>query len=213
MYADDELLPLSGLQHIAYCERQWALIHVEQIWTESADTVRGELFHRRVDTEGYTCAHGIRAERSVRLVSRRLGLYGIADIVEYDAQTDCVLMPVEYKVGKPKSEDWDRLQLAAQAMCLEEMEGTRVVTGALFYGETRRRESVCLTDELRERVEQLSLRMHELFAEGATPLPQTTSKCRRCSLADDCAPYALQDAKAYWNEHETELGAGYETTA
>ena len=132
MYADDELLPLSGLQHIAYCERQWALIHVEQIWTESADTVRGELFHRRVDTEGYSCAHGIRAERSVRLVSRRLGLYGIADIVEYDAQTDCVLMPVEYKVGKPKSEDWDRLQLAAQTMCLEEMEGTRVVTGALF---------------------------------------------------------------------------------
>lgn len=202
MYSDDDLLALSGLQHIAYCERQWALIHIEQIWTESGDTVRGSLFHCRVDTKGYASSKGIRAERSVRVASRRLGLYGIADIVEYDVATKAVLMPVEYKVGKPKIEDWDRIQVTAQAICLEEMESTRIDAGALFYGETRRRETVPITNELRERVKHLALRMHELLMAGRTPPPDHSTKCRRCSLANDCMPIARRDARAYWSEFE-----------
>lgn len=205
MYTEDELLPLSGLQHIAYCERQWALIHVEQIWSDSADTVRGELFHRRVDTEGYTCAKGVRSDRSVRVVSFQLGLYGVADIVEYDAQTGEIIMPAEYKVGKPKQEDWDRLQLTAQAMSLEEMAGACIDAGALFYGETRRRETVRITQELRERVVLLAQRMHGLFSKGVTPPPPTNVRCKRCSLVDDCAPFAQRDVHAYWAEHERAL--------
>ncbi|WP_346675623.1 CRISPR-associated protein Cas4 [Enorma phocaeensis] len=205
MYRDDELLALAGLQHIAYCERQWALIHLEQIWSESKDTVRGELFHDRVDLPGYINVKGVRSERGQRVVSYRLGLYGIADVVEY--LEDGTIFPVEYKVGKPKVEDWDRLQLAAQALCLEEMEGIRVAAGALFYGETRRRERVEISNQLRERVEQLSEKMHRLHVLGMTPREVPSSKCRRCSLIDDCAPEALvRDVCSYWREYEPELG-------
>ena len=117
VYSEDELLALSGLQHIAYCERQWALIHVEQTWNENVDTLRGEFFHERVDTKGYSCTRGVRAERRVRLVSKKLGIYGVADIVEYGGGGDpASIVPVEYKVGRPKLEDWDRIQLAAEAM-------------------------------------------------------------------------------------------------
>ena len=200
MYEDDELLALSGLQHIAYCERQWALIHVERIWEENADTVRGEHFHERVDTSGFTTLRGVRAERSVRVISRRLGLYGVADIVEY-GDDGGVIGPVEYKVGKPKASDWDRLQVAAQAMCLEEMEGAHIAVGSLFYGETRRRESVQITDGLRTRVESLSKDMHRLFNRGITPLVAAGPKCRRCSLRDACLPEAMdKDVGGYWND-------------
>lgn len=213
MYNDDDLLALSGLQHIAYCERQWALIHIEQTWTESGDTVRGEHFHQRVDTKGYSHSRGVRAERSVRVLSYRLGLYGIADIVEYDAATKTVLMPIEYKVGKPKIEDWDRIQVAAQVMCLEEMEGVSIDEGALFYGATRRREAVPVTNELRERVKHLAFRMHELMLAGKTPSPASSVKCRRCSLVNDCVPTSLRDAQAYWSEFEQALEVDCETVA
>ena len=95
MYSEDELLPLSGLQHLSFCERQWALIHVESLWEESSDTLRGRFFHERVDTSGYSCRAGLRAERSVRLASYVYGLYGVADIVEYDTDNKLSMMPVE----------------------------------------------------------------------------------------------------------------------
>lgn len=202
MYSEDELLPLSGLQHMAFCERQWALIHVEGLWEESSDTLRGRFFHERVDTSGYTCREGIRAERGVRLVSRRLGIYGVADIVEYSATGESGIVPVEYKVGKPKVEDWDRLQVCAQALCLEEMEGIRIGAGALFYGETRRRDRVDITGELRGRVEDLASRMHELFDRGITPNATKTGKCRRCSLQDECLPMAGgRSVSEYWRTY------------
>lgn len=202
MYAEDELLSLSGLQHMAFCERQWALIHVEGLWRESSDTLRGSFFHERVDVSGYTCRAGIRAERGVRLVSWRLGIYGVADIVEYSAATELGIMPVEYKVGKPKVEDWDRLQVCAQALCLEEMEGARVDAGVLFYGETRRREQVEITCGLRERVEELARRMHELFNRGITPNATKTGKCRRCSLQDECLPMVGgRSVSEYWRAY------------
>lgn len=200
MYTDDELLALSGLQHLAYCERQWALIHLEQIWEDSADTLRGDHFHERVNKIGYSCSDGVRANRGVSLVSRRLGIQGIADIVEYGAgDTGPFVRPIEYKVGKPKVEDWDRLQMAAQALCLEEMHGIKVFEGALFYGETRRRERVEITKRLRTGVEALAARMHELFAIGVTPRAAWSSKCHRCSLANECMPETGSlDVSDYW---------------
>ena len=208
-YEDDDLLALSGLQHLAYCERQWALIHLEQIWTESADTLEGEFFHERVDARGYECAGGVCAVRSVRVVSRELGLFGIADIVEFKADADNLpIRPVEYKVGRPKIEDWDRVQLTAQAMCLEEMFGTHVATGDIYYGRMRRREVVPITDELRERVRGLARRAHVLFSEGRTPHAKRASKCRRCSLADECLSEVQEkDVLDYWKDYGVELEA------
>lgn len=207
MYSDDDLLPLSGLQHMAFCERQWALIHVEGLWEESSDTLRGRFFHERVDAAGYSCRAGVRAERNVRLVSHRLGIYGVADIVEYHPEGDVPVMPVEYKVGKPKVENWDRLQVCAQALCLEEMEGARIDAGALFYGETRRREDVEITRELRERVASLAQRMHELFAQGLTPMGENSGKCNRCSLQNECLPRIIgRRVDKYWKEYGLEDG-------
>lgn len=138
-YADDELLPLSGIQHFSFCKRQWALIHVESQWQENLDTTLGHLFHERAHVRGYSAADGVIAERSVRLVSRSLGLIGFSDVVELvptaegggvrrgDAWYE--MRPVEYKKGRTKASDCDRLQLAAQAMCLEEMHGATVKEG------------------------------------------------------------------------------------
>ena len=192
LYGDDNLLALSGLQHLAYCERQWALIHLEQIWTDSTDTLHGDYFHERVDTKGYSQTDSVRAERSVRLVSHMLGIYGVADIVEYSCDDDCrPLWPIEYKVGRPKTEDWDCVQLAAQVMCLEEMYGGTIGKAALFYGQTRHREWITIDSDLRERVVRLAKRAHELFIDAKTPLAVISERCRRCSLVEDCVPYAL----------------------
>lgn len=210
MYSDEELLPLSGLQHLLYCERQWALIHIEQSWAESADTMRGMFFHARVDTPGYSSARGVRSERRVHVASKTLGLYGVADIVERSIEEGVpIVVPVEYKVGKPKLEDWDRVQVAAQACCLEEMEQVKVLEGALFYGETRQREIISITDDLRKKVLVLSRRMHELFERGATPAATYGPKCRRCSLVDECLPLVGGlDAKMYWDDRESALQGG-----
>ena len=212
MYEDNELLALSGLQHIAYCERQWALIHVERMWEDSSDTIRGVHFHERVDTSGYVTVRGVRAERGVHVVSRRLGLYGIADIVEYGKDGQ-LLGPVEYKVGKPKMDDWDRLQVAAQALCLEEMKGAHIIVGSLFYGETRRRESIQITGKLRLEVERLSETMHRLFENGKTPVASVGTKCRRCSLHHVCLPEAQgKNVDEYWRNWLKPWGT-HETSA
>ena len=207
MYSDDDLLPLSGLQYLAYCKRQWALIHLEQLWEDSADTIRGDYFHERVDAVGYTCTDGVYAERRVRLVSYELGIYGVADIVEFSGKGSSLsATPVEYKVGRPKHKEGDRLQVAAQALCLEEMYKVAVNKGYLFYGETRRRESVVLEKSLRDRVKQAVLQMHELFERRETPKPVLSTRCKRCSLADVCIPQTFsKDAHLYWEN----MGEGW----
>lgn len=202
MYGEDDLLALSGLQHIAYCERQWALIHIEGQWADSYDTVRGDLFHERVHAEGYAAARGVRAVRAMYVTNRRLGIAGIADIVEFSEKGSVsrLVRPVEYKVGKPKVDDWDRLQVCAQTLCLEEMLGLAIEEGALFYGETRRRECIKIDKALRLRAETLAARMHDLFAVGHTPRAVKGPKCRRCSLADVCLPEVFAgDINAYWS--------------
>jgi CRISPR-associated exonuclease Cas4 len=207
VFSDDELLPLSGLQHLAFCERQWGLIHIEQVWAESADTLRGEFFHERVDTAGYTNASGVRSERSVRLTSHELGLYGVADIVEFSIEEPITIRPVEYKVGSPKIASWDRIQLSAQAICLEEMYRTSIDEGALYYGGTRRRERVEISQQLRDEVIRLADQAQRLFDAQATPLPRKRTCCNRCSLRDLCVPeLAGMKVAAYWESFGERLG-------
>ncbi len=199
-YSDDELLMLSGIQHFAFCRRQWALIHIEQQWKENILTFGGRELHNRTDDPSYTEMRGeTLITRSLPIVSYKLGLYGIADVVEFHHSGDGILLngrpgkwipyPVEYKYGRSKSDDRDIVQLCAQSICLEEMFGISIFCGDMFYGRTRRREKVNFDDKLRQRVIDLSLEMHRLFDEGATPLPKQTKACRNCSLVELCFPY------------------------
>lgn len=210
-YGDDDLLPLSGIQHFSYCERQWALIHLECRWEENLDTTLGEQFHERAHLAGYSSDKGVIAERSMRIFSRRLGFAGESDVVEFfpcNEETGVLrgdgyygLRPVEYKKGRFKSADHDRLQLVAQALCLEEMYEVPVTSGSLFYGETRRRERVEVTGELRERVEEMARRMHELLRAGETPRAKKSARCARCSLKNECAPEIFtSNASGYWRD-------------
>lgn len=201
MFSEDDLLDLSGLQHLSYCPRQWALIHLDSIWAENLYTIRGVLFHERAHTDGYTVEHGVVADRGMYVRSLELGISGIADIVEHPIDEPAKLVPVEYKVGKPKTEDWDRIQVCAQAICLEEMFGGEIEEGALFYGKIRRRERIPFSSELRERVTSLCWKMHAIFESGVLPKAELSGKCKRCSLADVCMPESSSvSAAEYWNE-------------
>jgi|SRR6185312_2627171 len=180
----DEALPLSGLQHLAFCPRQWALIHLEQQWKENRLTAEGRLLHENADVSGQSRRREVRTVRGMWLESRRLGLTGRADVVEFRPEP----YPVEYKRGKRKPTDCDAVQLCAQAICLEEMLGMEVPRGAFFYGEPRRRLEIEFTPELRHRTEELSRTMHLLYDERRTPAAQPGSHCRNCSLVDVCLP-------------------------
>ena len=208
MYIEDELLMLSGIQHIAFCERQWALIHIEQQWTENMLTVEGHHLHEKVDDPFEAEIRGNTAIlRALPLVSLQLGFSGIADVVELTRSGDeaknsisvsgregrWLPTPVEYKRGKPKPDRCDDVQLCAQAMCLEEMYSITINKGYLYYGQTRHRHEVEFTDELRNNVISYSHRMHELFSKGITPPPVYKSQCRSCSLKDICLPKRLNN--------------------
>jgi CRISPR-associated exonuclease Cas4 len=207
MFSEDDLLPLSGLQHLVFCERQWGLIHIEQQWEENRLTSEGRILHERVHDAGTEARPGVVTARGLRLRSFRLGLSGQADVVEFQLaepgearparQSDCQLpdrtgwwrpFPVEYKRGRPKANGCDEVQLCAQALCLEEMLGVAIDGGALFYGATRRRKEVPLDARLRTRTEGLAGRMHELYSARVTPPAVYTKKCDRCSLYDRCLP-------------------------
>lgn len=192
-YEEEDLLLLSGIQHFAFCERQWGLIHVEGQWVENLRTAEGRLLHQRVDDPFFTESRGeMKIIRSVPLLSRTLGLYGIADVLEIHSDQDSSEDPsyslVEYKRGKPKPDDRDEVQLCAQAVCLEEMLGLRLDHGYMFYGETKRRHRVEFNDLLRTRVKTLADKMHLLFAHGITPSAVKGPKCKLCSMADICLP-------------------------
>jgi CRISPR-associated exonuclease Cas4 len=204
-YTVDELLPLSGIQHFVFCRRQWALIHVETQWKENALTAEGRILHRRADYPFFTEARkGVIQARAVPIASYRLGLSGICDVVEFTGSPDGVRLrgreglwlpaPVEYKRGKPKRKPSDEAQLCAQALCLEEMLSVHIPTGYLYYGQTRHRVAVELTDELRGLVKKMSDEMHAYFRRGYTPRVKTSKACRSCSLADVCLP-VLQEKR------------------
>lgn len=191
IYAEADLLPLSGLQHLACCERQWALIHIEQQWEENRLTAEGRLLHATVDHGPDETREGVRIVRSLPVRSYRLGLTGKADLIEFPLDGGAPV-PVEYKRGRPKSGDWDEVQLCAQALCLEEMTGRPVTEGAVFYAARRRRTVVHLGPDLRSRTEALAARMHALYRAGATPAPAPSGQCRSCSLAGICQPLAIK---------------------
>jgi len=194
MYIESELLPLSALQHLQFCERQCALIHVEQLWIENRFTAEGRIMHDRVDSGNRESRKKVRIEFSVPLRSLHLGLVGKADVVEFHkveadgGKTAWMPFPVEYKRGKPKKDLCDRVQLCAQALCLEEMTGLRVRSGALFYGKTRRRLDVSFDEVLRDETKKTAIRLHELIRVRKTPAPEFSSKCRSCSFVDLCLP-------------------------
>ena len=205
-YTPDELLPLSGIQHFIFCRRQWALIHVERQWQENALTAEGRIMHKRADDPFFTeTRNGVITARSVPIASNRLGLSGVCDVVEFTESPEGVRLPplrdaargrealylpapVEYKRGKPKREPSDEAQLCAQAMCLEEMLAVTIPAGYLYYGQTRHRVRVELTDELRGLVTGMSKEMHAYFQRGYTPRVKPFKGCRSCSLADVCLP-------------------------
>lgn len=182
----EDALPISGLQHLAFCPRQWALIHLEKAWAENRLTAEGRLLHERADLPGQTRRHELRTVRGMMLESCRLGLAGRADLVEFRPHP----FPVEYKRGKRKPNDCDLVQLCAQALCLEEMLRLNVPSGAIFYGEPRRRLDVVFTPELRSRTQALAEEMHLLYKGNITPTAVPGSHCRRCSLVDICMPNA-----------------------
>ena len=187
---DAGLAPLSALQHLAFCRRQCALIHLEGAWAENALTAEGRVLHERVDAAGGESRRGVRIARGLPLRSVRLGLIGRADVVEFHGRAgrSARPVPVEYKRGRPKALDADRVQLCAQGLCLEEMLGVGVPAGALFYGETRRREEVAFDAGLRARTQALAAELHALLAAGVSPPPEPGPKCRSCSLEPICLP-------------------------
>lgn len=193
MYTEDDFLPLSALQHLIFCERQCALIHIEQQWVENLFTAQGKVMHERVHSENQESRGDVLIEYAIGLRSFQLGLIGKADVVEFhgcegDSRKGLQPFPVEYKRGKPKDNNCDRVQLCAQALCLEEMLGVEVPCGALFYGKIRRRLDVAFDAALRQETQNTALRLHQLFGSGETPKPVYSKKCDTCSFVYLCLP-------------------------
>lgn len=185
------IVSLSALQHYAFCPRQCALIHNEQVWTENYLTAQGQALHERVDSAEPETRKGIRFERSVHASAEKLGISGILDMVEHDLQTGH-LKPVEYKRGKPKSDPFDEIQLCAQALCLEEMTGQTINEGALWYMQTRHRVPVSFSDGLRAKTVQTIADVRVLLESGNTPVPIYSKRCKACSLLEICQPELLE---------------------
>ncbi len=201
MFTDDDLLPISALQHLIFCERQAALIHLEHLWMENPLTVEGQDLHRVVDEAHAENRAEVQVHRGVQVQSRQLGLTGKADVIEFHpvrpGETGMCLagkeglwtiVPIEYKRGRPKAHQADEVQLCAQAVCLEELYGTEVKRAYLFYGRTRRRESVCLTPALRDLTRATATALHDLIRSGVTPIREQEKKCGNCSLEPLCLP-------------------------
>jgi len=193
LYEEDDFLQLSALQHFIFCRRQCALIHVEQSWMENVFTAEGRIMHEKVHEEHAENRRDVRIEYGVAISSRILGLSGKADVVEFHKTPDgkWLPFPVEYKRGRPKTDDCDKIQLCAQAICLEEMMDVKISAGALFYGKTKRRFDVAFDEVLRKKTEETAEELHKFIGSGVTPAPVYSSKCESCSFIDQCLPKAL----------------------
>lgn len=201
-YEENDMLMLSGIQHFMFCPRQWALIHIDQQWEENKLTIEGEILHKNVDNPFYREKNaGCITLHSINISSKELGLYGITDAVELHPTDSLqnsikhskyeglwIPYPIEYKRGHKKSDERDIVQLVAQIMCIEEMYSIHINSGALYYGETRRREEIYMNDELRNLVKYCSCRMHEIFNSHILPDAVYKSHCKSCSLYNICLP-------------------------
>lgn len=212
-YTEDKYLMLSGLQHFIFCRRQWALIHIEQLWTENYLTTDGNIFHERAHDPSFVESRGdVIITRGVYLRSSRLGVSGQCDVLEFRRSDGGVPLsgregkwlpyPIEYKRGKPREDTGNAHQLCGQAMCLEEMLCCHIPTGALYYGEIKRRIEVEFTSELRAEVEASLKEMHELFERGYTPKVRPKKGCQSCSMKGLCLPKLMKvrSAKEYLSE-------------
>ena len=212
MYREEDFLQLSGVQHFCFCRRQWALIHLEQLWSDNLRTVEGEILHERAhDPEFSEKRGGLLTVRGLSIRSAELGVSGACDVVEFvldeggvplPRREGCWLpVPVEYKRGSSKQIDADRLQLCGQGLCLEEMLCCQVPKGYLYYGETRRRDEVLFTEELRKQTKAMLREMHGLYERRHTPKVKPTKSCNACSLKDLCLPKLCTrlSAKDYLN--------------
>jgi CRISPR-associated exonuclease Cas4 len=198
-YKQEDFLMLSGIQHFAFCRRQWALIHIENQWAENLRTVEGKILHERAHDKKFTEKRGdVIIARGMPVFSSTLGINGVCDVVEFRKSEKGVTLygrkglflpvPVEYKRGSLKETDEDVLQLTAQAICLEEMLLCEVPEGYLFYGETNRRTRVSFDDEVRQKVVDICREMHELYSLRYTPSVKIGKYCRACSLSSICLP-------------------------
>lgn len=203
IYTEEEYLLLSGLQHFKFCRRQWALIHIENLWAENFRTVDGMILHKNAHDQDFRESRRDRIiTRGVSVFSPTLGVSGQCDILEYHQGTEGIPIkgeaglwqpyPVEYKRGSPREDSADTLQLCGQAMCLEEMLCCSIPEGALYYGEIRHRVAVTFTAELRQEVRDLLQEMHALYRRGHTPKVKTTKSCNACSLKELCLPKLMK---------------------
>ncbi len=188
----EEPVMVSAIEHFSYCPRQYALIHVEQVFEENLYTLRGRAVHEKVDEGDSTVEGGVRVERGLPIWSVRLSLVGKADIVEFHGDTP---YPVEYKHGPRRSKEHDDLQLCAQALCLEEMFGVKVESGAVYHYSSRKRREVFFDHHLREKVEETLRKMREVRSSGILPPPVNDRRCRNCSLFDSCMPSAVGEKR------------------
>ena len=217
MYEENEFLQLSGIQHFAFCRRQWALAYIEMQWQENVRTVEGRLAHEKGhDTPSREKRGDLLISRGMPIHSRTLGISGECDVVEFHREEDGItlqgyegtykVVPVEYKKGKPKQGNADILQLTAQAMCLEEMLCCDIPFGYLYYGEIRRREKIEFSKEIRKEVCEMFREMHGYFSRQYTPKVRWSKSCNACSLKDICLPVLGKNksVKNYLDEHLNE---------
>ncbi|MDI5984632.1 CRISPR-associated protein Cas4 [Halomonas sp. M4R5S39] len=206
MEDDVRPIPLSALQHMLFCPRQCALIHLEQQWAENRYTAEGRILHERADHLGHERRRGIHTAMALPLASEALGLTGVADVVEFDESREpAVVRPIEYKRGRPNAHRADEVQLCAQALCLEDMLNVRVEYGALYYGKTRRRKSVAFDDELRALTLRVIAETRALFDNNRTPPAiYEPKRCDHCSLVDACQPQVMgkQRSAGRWLERQ-----------
>lgn len=206
-YNEEDFLLLSGIQHFAFCKRQWALIHIEKQWQENVRTIEGEILHEKAHDESIKEKRGdLIVSRSMAVFSRSLGITGACDVVELHKSSEGVdifgreekykPVPVEYKRGKPKEDESDSMQLCAQAMCLEEMLLCEISEAFLFYGETKRRLKVPLDNKLRDRVGSIVKEMHEYYDRRYTPKVKPSKRCKACSMNELCMPKLCQNPSA-----------------
>jgi CRISPR-associated exonuclease Cas4 len=217
MYSESDLLPISALQHIIFCERQCALIHIERQWAENRLTAEGHILHERTDKEEVESRGNLRISRGLYIHNLAIGLYGKADVVEFHRGNEGVMLPgvegfwkpfpVEYKRGKPKTDRCDEIQLCAQALCLEEMLGVYIAEGALYYGTPRRRNLVMFDSTLREQTITAAEKLHLLIRSGKTPPAVYQKKCDNCSLIEICLPKInkMKNADTYIDNMLTDL--------
>lgn len=199
MYNEEEFLQLSGIQHFAFCWRQWALAYIEMQWQENVRTVEGKLLHENAHDAAMKEKRGdLLIVRAMPIHSREMGVSGECDVVEFHKAKDGIMLsgregnhkvvPIEYKRGKPKTDDSDILQVTAQALCMEEMLCCEIPYGYIYYGETRRRLKVEFTEEIREKVKKVFAEMHKYYEQKYTPKVKISKKCNACSLKDICVP-------------------------